>query len=193
MKIRRLITTTLVISAFVLSMSACAKSGGEAEAKSSEASSEQAARSEQAAQIDEKNIFFDVNGTKVVIGTSYKDIKDKLGTEIAPEEKVGSCTGEHEYLKIIHVYTGFVVDENYDGIVSGVYLNAPESGNGDGKLFGQFGYGCAVKDVEAYIGQQIDVSSGYAECSVGPIIFTFESEDNTTLTGISACNFDLSK
>lgn len=151
MKLRKVFASILAVSVIGAGMIACSKDEDkkdETEAPVTEATEDTEASQAPAGDID---LFFVLNGIEVRIGDNYADIKDQLGDEIKPEDRVIPCEGDCEYLSIIHTYDGFTVEENQEGIVCNIGINGYESGVGDALFMGQFKYGDSFADVMAAI------------------------------------------
>ena len=152
MKLRKVLAAVLAVSVIGAGMAACSKDDdNKDETEAPAESTTDAEATEDATVSGDVDLFFVLNGVEVRLGDNYADIKDDLGDEIKPEDKIVPCEGDCEYMSIIHTYAGYVVEENYDGVVCNISINGYESGIGDGLFLGQFKYGDPIEDVKAAI------------------------------------------
>jgi len=199
MKVRKTLAAILAVSVIGAGMAACSKDDDKkdeteapAEDTVAEESEDEGTETERA--VDGIDLYFVLNGVEVRLGDSYADIKDQLGDEIKPEDKIVPCEGDCEYLSIIHTYEGYTVEENYDGVVCNISINGYESGIGDDLFLGQFKYGDSVADVKAAIdAEPADEGDTYIQYFItDTLCCMINNDENGVFQGASVYDFALS-
>ena len=154
MRLKGLATICLVgIMAF--SFTACggkAENGGSGSAESTTAASGEAADAGSGdagsgdagsgnaggAEVDPDSVrgkaLLDVNGFKFGPGEKFTDVKDKLGDEVKPSSSAKPCDPNAKGELVTHYYDGFQVVENYENVISSIYLPGEGAANDSIKL-----------------------------------------------------------
>ena len=194
MKYRRLLAVTLAAAVLGMGLAACSKDSDD-ETEKTEAPAEEteavADTQGEGGTLAYEDLYCTLNGVDVYIGMPFEEVKDQLGDEIKPEERVEPCTGDCEYLCIIHTYDGFEINENYDGLVSSISVNTMNTGIGTGKFQDSFDYGAPIQEILDRYGEPWDQGDGYVQYSIGNAMLMFNSDDNVTITSFSIWDMTL--
>ncbi len=147
----------------------------EADAEAEEASDDSA--DSEGTTLTESFVTF--NGTDVHIGDAYDDIKDKLGDETKPSEKIEPCDGG-DYIQIMHYFDGFTLTTLRDEKVIGLEL--PRDGAGDVAINGKVKKGDTAETVKEALGtpaSEDEYSINYNADKANLMIYT----ENGTVVG----------
>ncbi|SEF86048.1 hypothetical protein SAMN04487934_10491 [Eubacterium ruminantium] len=153
MKIKKLLLTALTGALLLGSLTACGSKDDDKKESTTAATTEKKA---EATTDDNKaeGAFISFNGVDLQGGQVFDDVKDKLGAETKPSDRIEPCGGG-DYIQIIHYYDGLELTTLRDEKIVG--LSIPMDSKSTAAINGKITNGASAADIKAVLGDKPDM------------------------------------
>lgn len=190
MRLKNLVTVFLA-GMMAFGLTACGAKNEDGNTAESTTAQSAEADSEAAAEVDADSVrgkaLLDVNGFKFGPGEKFTDIKDKLGDEVKPSSSAMPCDPNAVGELVTHYYDGFQVVENYENVISAIYIPGEGAANDSVQLASGVKIGTSKDDVVKAFDIKVDESEmeyGY-NVQDGDFNAGFVWDDNGNVMSIS--------